>query len=137
MMSRAKIVKVYSFSGTTTTEMKHFSKPLVQRKPTEIILHFGTNYVDIHIAEDVADKIIKLIDDIKKKGIRCTVPSSVVRANSELLKSLVIDVDNVLRDSSPHDVNFVEHYDITNDHLNNSRLHLNRGGDAALAHNFI
>ena len=121
MMSRTKRVKVDSFSGATTTEMKHFIKPLVQRKPTEIILHVGTNDVDIHSAEEVADNIIKLTDDIKKRGIRCIVSSLVVRADSELLRSAVIDV-NVLRDSLPQD---------------NSRLHLNRREDAALAHNFI
>ena len=137
MISRAKRVKVHSFSGATTTEMKHFIKPLVQRKPSEIILHVGTNDVDIHSTEEVADNIIKLTDDIKKEGIRCTVSSLVVRADSELLKSAVIDVNNVLRDSLPQDVNFVEHSNITNYHLNNSRLHLNRRGDAALAHNFI
>ena len=135
-MSRAKRVKVHSFSGATT-EMKHFIKPLVQRKPSEIILHVGTNDVDIHSTEEVADNIIKLTDDIKKEGIRCTVSSLVVRADSELLKSAVIDVNNVLRDSLPQDVNFVEHSNITNYHLNNSRLHLNHRGDAALAHNFI
>ena len=69
--------------------------------------------------------------------IRCTVSSLVVRANSKLLKSAVIDVNNVLRDSLPQDVNFVEHSNITNYHFSNSRLHLNRRGDAALAHNFI
>ena len=74
MMSRVKRVKVHSFSGATTTEMKHFIKPLVQRKPTEIILHVGTN-VDIYSAEEVADNIIKLTDDIKKKGTSCTVSS--------------------------------------------------------------
>ena len=50
-----------------------------------------------------------------------------IRADSELLKSAVIDVNNVLRDSLPQDVlNFVEHSNITNYHLNNSRLHLNQ-----------
>ena len=75
MMSHAKRVKVHLFGGATTTEMKHFIKPLVQRKPTEIILHVGTNDVDILSAEDVADNIIKLTDDIKKKGTGCTVSS--------------------------------------------------------------
>ena len=54
--------------------MKHFIKPLVQRKPTEIILHVGTN-VDIYSAEEVADNIIKLTDDIEKKGTSSTVSS--------------------------------------------------------------
>ena len=31
----------------------------------------------------------------------------------------------------------LKHSNITNYHLNNSRLHLNRRGDAALAHKFI
>ena len=134
-MSRAKRAKVHLFSGATTADMKHFIKPLVQRKPTEI--HILANDVDIHNVEEVADNIIKLTDDIKKKGIRCTVSSLVVRADSELLKSAVIDVNNVLRDSLPQDVNFVEHSNITNYHLNNSGLHLNHRGDAALTHNFI
>ena len=102
-----------------------------------MILHVSTNDVDIHSAEEVADNIIELTDDIKKKGIRCTISSLVVRADSELPKSAVKDINNVLRDSLPQDVNFVEHSNITNYHLNNSRLHLNHRGDAALAHNFI
>ena len=57
-MSSANRVKVHSFSGATTTDMKHFTKPLVQQKPTEIILHVGTNDVDIHSAEEVADNIM-------------------------------------------------------------------------------
>ena len=101
---------------------------------SEIILHVGTNDVNIHSAEEVADNIIKLTDDIKKKGIWYTVSSLVVRADSELLKSAVIDVNNVLRDSLPLDVNFVEHSYITDYHLNNSRLYLNYRGDTPLAH---
>ena len=84
-----------------------YIKPLVQRKSTEIILHVDTNDADIHSAEEVADHIIQLTDDIKNNGIRRTVSSSVVRADLELLKSAVTDVNNVLRDSLPEDVNFV------------------------------
>ena len=84
-----------------------YIKPLVQRKPTEIILHVDTNDADIHSAEEVADHIIQLTDDIKNNGIRRTVSSSVVRADLELLKFAVTDVNNVLRDSLLEDVNFV------------------------------
>ena len=42
MMSRRNNVKVYSFSGATTYDMKDFLNPLLSRKPSSLILHVGT-----------------------------------------------------------------------------------------------
>ena len=43
LMSRKKQVNVCSFPGATAEEMNFFLKPLISRKPDEIILHTGTN----------------------------------------------------------------------------------------------
>ena len=43
IMSRTSNVKVYSFSGATTHDVNDFLNPLLSRKPSNLILHLGTN----------------------------------------------------------------------------------------------
>ena len=43
LMSRNKRVKISSFPGANTDDMKDFLTPLLRKKPDELILHIGTN----------------------------------------------------------------------------------------------
>ena len=43
MMARDNRVKVHSFSGATASEMEYFIKPLLERKPSHVVIHGGTN----------------------------------------------------------------------------------------------
>ena len=71
-------IKVYSFSGTDTEDMSDFIKPLISRKPNEIIIHCGTNDLcSIKTNEEIVDNILKLRLVIVSYGIRCTVSNIV------------------------------------------------------------
>ena len=68
LMSREKMVKVHSFSGATTEEMKYLLKPLLERKAPHVILHCGTyGLAQGSSCKEVAQKIISLGKDIVKK----------------------------------------------------------------------
>ena len=43
LMSRNQRVKISSFPGASTEDMKDFLTPLLRKKPDELIIHIGTN----------------------------------------------------------------------------------------------
>ena len=50
---------VRSFPGDTVGDMKHYLQPAsLQLKPSEIVLHVGTNYLKDHSSRVVADQIV-------------------------------------------------------------------------------
>ena len=79
LLSRHKYVKVYSFSGADTTDMNDFIKPLLKRRPDEVILHIGTNNLASTLSpEQIVDEILKLRLIITSYSIKCTI-STIVR----------------------------------------------------------
>ena len=70
-MSRSKCVKVFSFSGATTEDMKSYLVPLIEKKPDHIILNIGTNDLTGDTPEgSIVEKILGLADMITSKGIK-------------------------------------------------------------------
>ena len=79
LLSRHKYVEVYSFSGADTTDMSDFIKPLLKRRPDEVILHIDTNNLPSTLSpEQIVDEILKLRLIITSYGIKCTI-STIVR----------------------------------------------------------
>ena len=57
---------VHSFSGATTKQMEHYSKPSMDSNPEFIILHTGTNSLrGERTPEDLAEEIIDLATSLK------------------------------------------------------------------------
>ena len=64
-LSKNGTVKVRCFSGSTIKDLHQFYiKPLLAKKPSKVILHFGTN--DAVNKEATADKILDALLDLKK-----------------------------------------------------------------------
>ena len=137
LRSRKKQVKVCSFPGATAEEMNFFLKPLISRKPDEIILHTGTNDLSQGSVEQVSCNIIKLAEEIERNGIRCTISSIITRRGklNEKVKQVNERLRNIVDGNS--NLRFICNENISFNHLNNGGLHLNKRGDGALALNFI
>ena len=57
---------VHSFSGATTKQMEHYSKPPMAYNPDLVILHTGTNSLrGESTPEEVADEVIDLATNLK------------------------------------------------------------------------
>ena len=136
LMSRTKAVKSYSFSGADADDMKYHLQPIIKRNPHHIVLHCGTNDLAWRTLEEIATNITGLVKEIKGNNIECSV--SAVLKRSDELRHKVIKVNKLLKTTLVElDVQFIEHDNINDCHLNKSGLHLNARGDAALACNLI
>ena len=78
-MSRSKFVKVLSFSGATTEDMKSYLVPLIEKKPDHIILNIDTNDLTGDTLEGIVEKISGLANMIMSKGIKCSVSQLIIR----------------------------------------------------------
>ena len=137
LMSRKKQVKFCSFPRATAEEMNLFLKPLISRKPDEIILHTGTNDLSQGSVEQVSCNIIKLAEKIERNGIRCAISSIITQRGklNEKVKQVNERLRNIVDGNS--NLRFICNENISFNHLNNGGLHLNKRGDGALALNFI
>ena len=138
MMSRDNRVKVHSFSGANTDEMQHFLKPLLNRRPSHVILHCGTNdRAQGSSCREVSQRIIDLGKNIVNKGMTCSI--SMLTKRMDGLNPLVQQVNSLIEKGlkSESNIDFINNDTISEYHLNSSGLHLNRKGDAVLARNII
>ena len=58
LMNRNKRVKISSFPGANTEDMKDFVTPLLRKRPDELILHIGTNNLQEESPNKIASDII-------------------------------------------------------------------------------
>ena len=58
-------VAVKSFSGARITNMDDYLRPLLRKKPDEIILHVGTNNIRDESPRSVAEGIVNLVTRIQ------------------------------------------------------------------------
>ena len=108
--------------------------PLIERKPDHIILNIGTNDLTGDTPESIVEKILGLADMITSKGIKCSV-SQLIRDDQLWYKGK--PVNQILSERLLKHISLFSNENITVNHLNGSRVHLNRRGVGALAYNFI
>ena len=136
LLSRRKHVCTYTFPGATTEEMEIFLKPLIARRPEEIILHTGPNDLSSKIAEQVTGSILKLVAQIEKHGIKCTV-LTIINRQGELGSKVHLVNEQLCKKLKTKNCTYICNKNISLNHLNNGGLHLNKRGDGALALNLI
>ena len=124
-------------SGATTEDMHHYVEPTKKFNPDLYIVHSGTNDLrsgkePSEIAKDIVQLALNLKVDENDVAI-----SSIVHRNDDL-NDKAIKVNDFLKiQARTYNLGFIEHNNITNIHLNNSRLHLTLSGANILSNNFI
>ena len=103
------------------------------------MLHCGRNDLAYKAPEDVAENIIRMVQEIKKHGIGCSVSTLITRKDNRDLNEnfKVKKVNHLLNNSLGKNTAIIDHTNINDYHLNNGELHLNHRSDGALAHNLI
>ena len=116
-------------------------RPIVRRKPDSIIIHVGTNSLrNSNSSRECADEIVDIGRMVDQEGISVAISSLLTaRADDNDLAKRVKEVNKILRKfCRQNEWGFIDHNNITTDqHLNRSRLHLNRSGTFLLSQNFI
>ena len=132
-------VKVWTFPGSTNNDMKEYIKPILNRKPEEIILHIGTNSLSSLDPASCANEIIQLGKTIKEAQVQTTISGIITRTDNPVLDRKAKEVNILLNDQcTGNGLSFVDHNNIiVNDHLNRSGLHLNKQVTRQFVINFI
>lgn len=132
-------VKVRSFAGARVSDFYFCMAPLLSKKPSNVIIHVGSNDVEHSYADKIADEIVALkayvVEKLPSSEIVVSFPT--VRDDSRVASSEV----RVLRECLSVEFSMIDDQVITNknidsNHLGKDKLHLNRKGCDRLMKNY-
>ena len=130
--------KVRGFSGAVVQDMYHYLHPLLEKKPTFVILMVGTNDAPHKNAEQILVELLKLKQHIEDTLPQCQVIISCPtlrndRANPQAHK-VVFDLRKKLINLK---IPIILNDNINEEHIGKDGLHLNTYGFGKLAMNYI
>ena len=135
-MSVNQQVKVRSFPGATTHDMKDYLKPLLKKKPDNVILHIGTNNAVNEPSRNILNEILML-----KTMVENTLPSAKVVVSNVITRTdngkaalTVIKLNELLE---ALEIDVIDNRNIGSEFLNRGGLHLKEQGSGKLAVNFL
>ena len=114
-------VTVKSFSGASVEDMTDFIKPILRKKPENIVLHIGTNNLRNDDAKSVADGITNLAHSIQQQcpDIEIIVSGVITRSDDMSASSRVRETNKLVKSMcDQNDWNFIPNSNIKNTHLN-------------------
>ena len=125
----APLVTVKSFPAATTQDMDSYCLPTIRAQPDELILHIGTNDLQMNTSCQVIDNIVNLADNISQKN----------HLDKPNVDSKVVEINNGLRKfAANRGWKFILHNNINRkNHFNSSGLHLSHEGNSLFAPNSI
>ena len=128
--------KVRKFPGATISDMHDYLKPLLKKKPTNIILHVCTNDAPHSSSDKIVQDLKELMDSIMAAlpSVKLFFSCPVMRRDNALANSVVTQVTKRTR------VLFndaIEHTNIDNTCISLKGLHLNGKGTGRLSANYI
>ena len=127
---------VKSFPGATIEDMEDFVKPLLRKKPDNVVLHIGTNDLNTHEPRLAAEGIVNLALQIEGAAPETNLAISGLIARADDKDGKVSSVNKILKKiCRQNHWNFIEH-NINQTRLNRGGLHLSKSGSALLAQNF-
>ena len=128
--------KVRVFPGATIEDLYFNLYPLLRKRPSNIILHIGTNNAKNDSSIYIKDKLIKLKTFIASIVPNCKIViSTLINRNDDGKAQLtVIKVNQLLMKMN---IPLINNENIKYEHLGRKGLHLNQHGTGKLAVNFI
>jgi lysophospholipase L1-like esterase len=86
---------VKCFAGATVLDMSDYIKPVLRRKPDNIVLHVGTNDMKTRKATEIMNDIDNLCREIKEAapGAELIISKLINREDNKKSKQTVIEVN--------------------------------------------
>ena len=129
-------VKVRNFPGATVPDMEHYLIPIIQKKPSNIILHVGTNDAKNLPSRTVLDNLLKL-----KALVRDSLPTCRVFISTPTLRTDDGKAQITVRQLTKHllqlKIDTINNNNINVRHLGGKGLHLNQSDSNLLSKNFL
>ena len=136
-ISPAKKMKVRSFPGAVIDDLYDYMRPLLRKRPSNVIIHCGTNDSMTSSAKEIADKLLLLRKFVLSELNDCNVilSSPVNRLDSTQQGIIVRNVNVILKNTSGIEV--IDNSNISAKHLGKKKLHLNPSGSTILTRNIL
>ena len=129
-------VKVRNFPGATVPDMEHYLILIIQKKPSNIILHVGTNDAKNLPSRTVLDNLLKL-----KALVRDSLPTCRVFISTPTLRTDDGKAQITVRQLTKHllqlKIDTINNNNINVSHLGGKGLHLNQSDSNLLSKNFV
>ena len=136
-ISKSNKVVVRSFPGATTEDMEDFVKPLLRKKPDNVVPHIGTNDLNTQEPRLTGEGIVNLALQIKGDAPETNLAISGLIARADDKDGKISSVNKILKKFwQQNHRNFIKHNNINQTHLNRGGLPLSKSGSALLAQNF-
>ena len=132
-------VYVKSFPGATTQCMVDYMKPSIRTQPNHFILHVGTNdLISNSPSEEIARNIVNLTSEMKSENSDVSISTIITRTDKPELNKKGTEVNNHLKEMcKERNIFLIDNTKrIKPNHLNSSKLHLNKKGDKNLGNIF-
>ena len=132
-------VTIKTFPGARIDDMKHYAVPTLATKPNTLIVHIGTN----DLRNNTPSNLLSSLEDLGEMIMQYTNKNTnliwseiITRTDDPTLTNKVNLVNNSLaRLCETRNWGLIKNNNITGNLMNNSGLHLNKQGTAALAKN--
>ena len=131
-----KLVKVRHISGALVKDMMHHVIPFTEKKPSNIIVHVGTNCAPNLKSRDILNELLLLKSKVKEKLPTCKFTLSTPTLRSDNGKA-ALTVSQLSKHLLELDIDVVDNNNIKSKHLSRKGLHLNGIGNRRLAKNFL
>ena len=132
-------IYVHAFSGSTIKDMRSYCQPSLDRRPSQVIIHVGTNDLSDRKKSElqISQEIISLANEIKSSGAKVIISGLIARY--DYLEPKRVRVNYLLKDMCQEEgITLIDNSNINPaKHLNSSKLHLNRAGDDIFADNLF
>ena len=126
-----------SYRTATIEDMEDFVKPLLRKKPDNVILHTGTNDLNTQEPRLTAEGIVNLALQIEGDAPETNLAISGLIARADDKDGKVSRVNKILKKfCRQNHWNFIEHNNINQTHLNRGGLRLFKSGSALVTQKF-
>ena len=125
-----------SISGAKIENLKSKLNNMLKPYHSTIVIHVGTNDLVDETAEEVCNNLEKLVRDIKPHTENIAISSVIERTDGRISQGKIQLFNGMTKEwCVNNNVDYIDNANINSQHLNRSRLHLNRIGDRMLGRN--
>ena len=137
LCGQGRLVKVKRFPGSTVDDLSHHIIPIIRKKPTNMIIHTGTNDAPSSTSREIQDNLLKLKSLINEKLPQCKVwlSTPTLRTDNGKAPLTVSQLVNYLLNLN---IDVIDNRNIGSRHLSRKGPHLlNDSRSELLARNFL
>ena len=137
LRTKDRKVNIKRWQGGHSVDMLDILKPLMRKKPDDIIVHFGCNDITNNINYLANVKKMSKMVKADVRDTKLTFSSIIIRKDRKDIKDTTIrDINANLKNyCHQNDLGYIDNSNIDESHLGKLKLHLSKRGSSLLAKN--